>query len=137
MKTLAEQARDVLHPTDWMAGMRAVSGIRISRVGHYPGGIRDDDGRVRPANDVIRHDECPDLDDEATVLCLVAIARRRADALLQASALDNTATLVASSQMLNLAEALHKWVMVWSERSALATLAEAAVVILAANPGTP
>lgn len=116
------RARDALEPTDWIAGMRATSGIRISRVGHYPGGIRDNDGRVRPANDVIRHDECPDLADDATVLCLAAIGRRRLRAL-EGPKTSRQAQSMASHR-------LRDALIAWSDGGPLKDLAEAVVEVL-------
>lgn len=116
------RARVALEPTDWMAGMRATAGTRISTVGHYPAGICDGDGRVRPANNAISHDACPDLADEATVLCLVAIGRKRLRAL-EGPKTSRQAQSMASHR-------LRDALIAWSDGGPLKDLAEAVVEVL-------
>lgn len=125
--TWKERARLALAPTDWALGMRADSGTRISTTGHYPAGISDGDGRVRPANGAISHDACPDLADKATVLCLVAIGRQR---LIEREGVrtSNRAQSMASHR---LRDALIAWV----NGGHLAALAEVAVEVLEATRG--
>ena len=65
----------------WMPGMLSLAGggdgpRRVAwRSEAYAGGIHADDQRVRPDNGPVRHNALPDLDDPATLGCVLALAR--------------------------------------------------------------
>jgi len=77
MSDLAKHAV-TLDGWEWMLGMRSLAGRRVSYFsGPYPCGIVDGDFRVRPHSGPIVHDDLPDLEDAATLGCLLALVRKR------------------------------------------------------------